>query len=229
MRKIVMTYVGWAVVWSAILYFIYSNAIRYYNPDFPVYTDEFSAFAPYLVLHITAGMVALLIGPFQFYSFIRVRHPRVHRTIGKIYLSAVLISGVSAIYLAISDNILRKAEFTFGTGVLGLAIAWLITSGMALFAVKNRNFVQHQEWMIRSYVVTNGFVFFRIIFDSLLAIDQFPFKNEIAGVSAWACWSVPLLVTEWVLQAKKIKRQTTKVMVPVTQSLRGEFEVDKQV
>jgi hypothetical protein len=47
----------------------------------------------------------------------------------------------------------------FGAGLLGLAAAWFLTSAMAFLAVKNRNFVQHREWMVKSYVVTCGFTF----------------------------------------------------------------------
>ena len=36
----------------------------------------------------------------------------------------------------------------------------LAISGMALIAIRRRNFIQHKEWMIRSYVVTFAFVTF---------------------------------------------------------------------
>src|SRR5262249_8805186 len=99
--------------------------------------------------------------------------------------------------------LLTQNEVVFGTGLLGLALAWLVTSTMAFWAIKNRNFVQHREWMIKSYVVTCGFTTFRII------ASTFPFLEnikDIDGVMAWACWAVPLIITEVLLQAKKISR-----------------------
>lgn len=206
MKSKAVAFTGWTIVWALILYFIYMNALRYFNPGFTVYTPDFSPYAPYLIIHITGGIAALLIGPFQLSTSLRKQYNQLHKNLGKLYLIAVLISGLSGAYLSIFDNILRKQEFTFGTGVFGLAMAWLITSGMAYYAIRNRNINQHKEWMIRSYVVTFGFVFFRIIYEFLYGIEAFPFKNDIGGVSAWACWSLPLLFTEWVLQANKIKR-----------------------
>ena len=198
------TLLGWTIVWGFAFYFIYTNALRYFNPSFEIYTPEFKPYAPFIVLHIAGGMTALLIGPLQFFAVIRKNYVRFHRIIGKIYLLAVLISGTSATYLAVFDNLIRKGEFLFGTGTLGMALAWFITGGMALWAIKKRNFSQHREWMIRSYVLTANFILFRLLFYGLLGLDNFPFKNDVGGFTAWASWSLPLLVTEFILQARKI-------------------------
>ena len=205
MKSGVLNYGGWIIVWLLAFYFIYTNALRYFNPNFAIYTPAFKPFAPSIVLHVAGGMVALVIGPLQFFTSLRIKHPHLHRTIGKIYLTAILLSGIAAVHLAIFDNLLRKGEFIFGTGALGMALAWFITGAMALWAIKNRNILQHKEWMIRSYVLTANFVIFRLIFYGLLALESFPYKDDVAGFTVWASWSVPLLLTEWVLQAKKIK------------------------
>lgn len=204
---------GWAMIMSISLYFIYTNALRYLDVSNPVYTPERKSFTPFFVIHIAFGMIALLIGPLQFFSSIRKKYPRTHRIIGRIYITAIVVSGMTATYLAIVDNLLIKKEFVFGTGVLGLALCWFVTVGMAFWAIKERNFLQHQEWMIRSYVVTYGFTTFRLIFYNVLAFESFPFKQEVGGVTAWACWAFPLLATEVILQAKKIHASAKKVKV----------------
>jgi hypothetical protein len=38
----------------------------------------------------------------------------------------------------------------------------------------------------------------------LLGIDSFPFKDDAGDFTVWAGWSIPLLITEWILQARKI-------------------------
>jgi uncharacterized membrane protein YozB (DUF420 family) len=100
--------------------------------------------------------------------------------------------------------IIVEKTMTFGTGFVGLAFAWLLTSGMAWWAVRNKNFVQHREWMIRSYVVTTAFVSFRLL--SQILVDDFhkdPYST--AGMMSWACWALPLLITEAFLQGSKIR------------------------
>jgi hypothetical protein len=57
--------------------------------------------------------------------------------------------------------------------------------------------------MIRSYVVTFGFVFFRIIYPIAMTagigtdVEQLTF-------AAWSCWALPLVFTEAILQGRKI-------------------------
>jgi len=201
-----LSYAGWTAVWAMVLYFLLHNVIRYFDPTFSIYTPDFSSIAPFLVIHIAMGTIALIIGPFQFIPSLRKKYTNVHRLMGKIYLTAVLIGSLSGAYLAIFDNIIRKEEFMFATGILGLASAWFISGAMAFWAIRKRNFVQHREWMVRCYVVTFAFITFRILYYSLLAIEGFKYKDDIGGLCAWFCWSVPLLVTEVILQARKISR-----------------------
>lgn len=182
------------------LYYIYHFPLKYFNVE-----AWRTAFGPILITHIIFGMIAILIGPFQFFGGIRRKYPRVYRISGRIYLGAILIAALTAIFLAIYDNILVKEEMVFATGVIGLALAWLTTSGLALWAIRKRQFDQHREWMIRSYVVTCGFTTFRIV---AVSVQQF-FGTDVpgmGGIMAWACWAVPLLLTEVVLQARKIRQ-----------------------
>jgi uncharacterized membrane protein len=204
MKSKVLSYSGWTAIWLLAFYFIYSNALRYFNPSSDVWTPELIPFAPFLVIHVAGGMVALIIGPLQFFSSLRRMYPRIHRVIGRIYLLSVLISASASVYLAVFDNWITKKGFMFATGALGMALAWYITAGMAYYAIKNRNFNQHKEWMIRSYVLTSNFIIFRLIFYGLLGIDSFPFKDDAGDFTVWAGWSIPLLITEWILQARKI-------------------------
>ena len=50
--------------------------------------------------HIVAGGLALIAGPFQFWRGLRDRHRSVHRWIGRTYLAAVAIAGVSGLVMA---------------------------------------------------------------------------------------------------------------------------------
>jgi hypothetical protein len=57
--------------------------------------------------------------------------------------------------------------------------------------------------MIRSYVVTFAFVTFRIFAGIAQAAGVGTLQEQLAAAS-WFCWAVPLLITEAVLQGKKI-------------------------
>jgi hypothetical protein len=84
-------------------------------------------------------------------------------------------------------------------------VAWTITTGMAFLAIKRRAITQHREWMVRSYVVTLAFVFFRMLVVGLDALEVGTTVERV-GVAAWFCWAVPLLIAEPVLQWRKQAR-----------------------
>ena len=115
------------------------------------------------------------------------------------YVTGVTIGSIGAFYMATHTDF----GWVFGAGLFGLAVAWVTTTGLAFLAIKRSLIEQHKEWMIRSYVVTFAFVIFRA-FDTIIG-SRMPLADHI-GVSAWFCWSVPLLLNEAVLQGRKILR-----------------------
>ena len=60
-------------------------------------------------------------------------------------------------------NTRRRNDWRQGT----LCTAWIITTSMAVLAIRGRNVIQHREWMLRSYTVTFAFVIFRLVVDML--------------------------------------------------------------
>ena len=76
-------------------------------------------------------------------------------------------------------------------------------TGLAFVAIKRQLYGQHKEWMIRSYVVTFAFVTFRALQGTLSAAHVGTLPEQLA-VSSWFCWAVPLLITEAILQGRKI-------------------------
>jgi hypothetical protein len=153
----------------------------------------------WLLAHISTGMVALLSGPFQLWLGISDQRPGLHRRLGYIYMTAIALSAATAYYLASTTDL----GLAFGSGLAGLATAWLITTGMAFTAIRRQLYDQHKEWMIRSYVVTTAFVAFRIIFPLLQTSGVGTVQEQLA-VAAWGCWALPLVITEAVLQGRKI-------------------------
>jgi len=58
--------------------------------------------------------------------------------------------------------------------------------------------------MLRSYTVTFAFVTFRLL-ARLLVTLHFGSREDIDSVMAWACWAIPLLAIEPLIQASKIR------------------------
>ena len=171
-------------------------------PYFTLNPEVFRFYWPrrgWLLLHIGGGMVALLTGPGQLWLGLNRRRLQLHRQLGVAYMASVLVSSIAAFYLAAHTDV----SWVFGAGLSGLAVAWLITTGLAFIAVRRGLLHQHQEWMIRSYVVTFAFVNFRILAGILQAAGVGTLQEQLA-VASWFCWAVPLLITEAILQGRKI-------------------------
>jgi uncharacterized membrane protein len=140
-----------------------------------------------LVVHIFAAAVALVLGPVQFIPKIRA-HRRVHRTIGRVYLSVgVLPSALAAIPVALwSGRLLTQI------GLITAAVLWLITGGLAYRAARRRNLADHRAWMMRNYALTFLAVTSRVLVPLLLLV-QIPFGRVDAGsIGSQAPSMIPL-------------------------------------
>lgn len=161
--------------------------------------DRYAAVHGALLIHIAGGSVALFAGPIQLWLGIADRRMALHRKLGIVYLSAIAVGAAAAYWLAFHPSL----GFAFGAGLGSLATAWLATTTLAFMAIRRSLIDQHKEWMIRSYVVTFSFVTFRAGF-ALLQVLHIGTLAEDGAVMAWACWSLPLLATELILQGRKI-------------------------
>ncbi|USX54747.1 DUF2306 domain-containing protein [Lentzea sp. HUAS12] len=51
-----------------------------------------------LVIHAVPAGIALVTGPWQFIPKLRTRYPRLHRVTGRVYLVAVVVASLAAVY-----------------------------------------------------------------------------------------------------------------------------------
>ena len=152
----------------------------------------------WLLFHITGGLIALLSGPVQLWLGLHDVKMHVHRRLGLIYIAGMAIGSIGAVGLAFKT----EGGPVFGSGLFFLAVAWVTTTSLAYAAIRKGLVDQHREWTIRSYVVTFAFVTFRI--GQVAMVARGVELVTAIGIMAWACWAIPLLLTEAVIQARKI-------------------------
>jgi uncharacterized membrane protein len=149
------------VVWISLgltTLFVFITSEVFLIADYPMYHAyrlQVIADRELLVPHILAGTFALLIGPLQFSSRFRLRYLRLHRVLGRIYVISVFIGATTGVALAFG-----RPGFP---GTTGQAAAWVVCTTAALITARNRQIVQHRQWMIRSYAVTFTFVSSRVL------------------------------------------------------------------
>jgi uncharacterized membrane protein len=178
--------------------FFISVALPYLLLD-PAVLTRYGQRRPWLLVHIAAGGVALLTGPLQLWLGISGRAVHVHHRLGIVYVTAVAVGSVAAFYLAAHTTL----GWGFRAGITGLGIAWLLTTTLAIAAIRRGLIEQHMEWMVRSYVVTFAFVTFRVMWTALKTAGVGTLAEQLA-MSSWFCWAAPLIVVEAVLQGRRI-------------------------
>ena len=124
-------------------------------PMYHAYRLQMIADRGFLIPHTLCGVIALLAGPLQFSSRLRQRHLKFHRVLGRIYVICVFIGAASGVALAAGRPGLP------GTSMQ--AAAWIVCTTAAFIPARNRQIVQHRQWMARSYAVTFTFVSSRVL------------------------------------------------------------------
>lgn len=146
------------------------------------------------MLHISAAPVALLIGGFQFIPGLRMRFPAIHRIMGRIYVLAVLIGGISGLVLAFGNENGDLTRLGFGL----LSTGWLICTALATHHAIARRIGEHRKWMTRSFALTFAGVTLRIYLSIFLATG-FEYSEAVIYL-AWICWVPNLLFAQWWLR-----------------------------
>ena len=124
-------------------------------PMYHAYRLQVIADRHLLIPHTLSGVIALISGPIQFSSRFRRRHLKFHRVLGRIYVVSVFIGAATGVALATG-----RPGFP-GTSML--AAAWIVCTTAAFLTARNRQIVQHRQWMARSYAVTFTFVSSRVL------------------------------------------------------------------
>jgi hypothetical protein len=179
-------------------WFLYGFAFKYLTPD-PSRYGIYWARHEWLYVHVAAGVFALLLGPANLWLGLNRRTTVVHRTMGVLYAASVGIGGAAAFYLAAHNDF----GWVFGFGLGTMAAVSIVSTALATIAICLRQVDQHREWMVRSYVVTFGFVVFRV-FDGFFDVMEVGTMVERMTASSWLAWALPLFVTELILQGRKI-------------------------
>jgi uncharacterized membrane protein len=180
-------------------WFIVRSALPYFNLSPDHYGPYFWPRRWMLVLHIAGGITALTVGLVQLWLGLTNRVAALHRALGKVYVGVIALGSIAGFYLALTI----PGNAPYAAGLFFLCVAWVVTTTMAVLAIRRRNLLQHREWMMRSYAVTFAFVTFRFGVDALTG--QGLAASDAQAIMAWACWAIPLLLLEPLLQLRKVR------------------------
>jgi uncharacterized membrane protein len=134
----------------------YMKNARVFDPTSEV-AQHFAPIRWYLLPHAFFGVLAMMLGVFQFSDRLRARYLKTHRTLGYVYVVSVFIAAPLAVPMTVRlgpSLVAASSVQSFG---------WMLTTAIALYCVRHRNVAQHRRWMIRSYPFAMVFTVTRMI------------------------------------------------------------------
>lgn len=155
---------------------------------------------PWLPIHAGLAATALILGPFQFLPSLRMRAPRVHRTIGKIYVAACLVGAPAGLILATHSTAGPIAHWGFGT----LSVLWFGATGYAFWLATQGRIAEHRRWMIRSFAMTFAAVTLRLYLPIPPMFLHMSFVEGYRAIS-WFSWTSNLAVAEIFLNWRTLR------------------------
>ena len=140
---------------------------------------------------LTAGVCLLL----RFNSVLASAGGRepAHRTIGWAYVLGALASAALTVRL----GFFSACRMCIPPFVIWSVLFFIVTALGVVMAVR-RQFYVHRQFMIRSWVLMNGFVFVRLDTHFPYPLPTGPDIDRPAML-IWAAWVVPLILTEMLL------------------------------
>lgn len=145
--------------------------------------------------HIIFGGLALFIGWRQFGNKFRAQHIKLHRSIGKLYVTSVVLSSIAGIYIGFYAN----GGSISATGFILLGLIWLSTTLAGLVQIRKGKLVKHQQLMTYSYACTFAAVTLRLWLPLLILLTKDPADSYL--VVAWLSW-VPNLIVAYFISRK---------------------------
>lgn len=153
-------------------------------------------------VHIFCGVVVYITAFLQFAPFVRNKHMRLHRKLGKVYVVFAMVCIATLYYLIyLGKNVGRPfwpSQYTATT-------LWLLCTLLAVYFIRQRKILWHRRFMISGFICAAYFVTVRVIDRFCMGIFNSLFENSatallMSDVFVWlfplvGCWSYWLLLT----------------------------------
>ena len=157
-------------------------------------------------IHVYASIWVLLAGFTQFSKAIQRKNHQLHRAMGYIYVTNVLlITGPAGLLMGFYAN----GGITSRIGFISLALLWIFFTAMALVKARQKDFKAHRRFMIRSYALTLSALTLRAWKYAITNTMTVP-PMDVYRVVAWLGWVGNLIFAEWIIFRIKTKAAAKK-------------------
>jgi hypothetical protein len=156
-----------------------------------------------LVVHASAGGLAMLLVPLQLLRPLRRRFARLHRAAGRLLVGLILVSATGGLVIA-------QVSYAGLVGTVGfsmLAVAWATSAVLAARTAIGGDAAGHRAWTIRVVALTYAAVMLRLWVGVWIGIEAPASDAEAQAAfdrayiwTPFVCWVPNLILAEWVIR-----------------------------
>jgi hypothetical protein len=165
---------------------------------------EVNGIKPYLFIfyiHVYSAIFSLLAGFTQFNSKLLKNYPVIHKTIGKLYVFAVLfLAAPSGFFIGLFAN----GGFYSKVSFLTLSLLWFYFTLKGFLMVKSKIINLHKKFMLRSFALAFSAITLRLWKVILVYLFQ-PSPMDLYQIVSWLGWIPNLLLIELYIFKQKNK------------------------
>jgi uncharacterized membrane protein YozB (DUF420 family) len=186
------------------------NALSYlnFNPQYSFLKLKQAAIAtgwylPAYYAHVLIAGIILVIGFFQVSDDFRKRFLKIHRALGYVYVTGILVfAAPGGMIMAFFIN---RGPMVLISFVLQCSL-WVYFTYKAFAEIKKRNIESHRAWMYRSFALTLAAITLRVYI--FFSSYQYNLAQPLAYATiAWLSWVPNLLVAESIIQSRKFRNK----------------------
>ncbi|HEY2784488.1 MAG TPA: DUF2306 domain-containing protein [Fimbriiglobus sp.] len=199
---------------------ILSNYPDYFPPNFDSLflqgreTTFAGIYRPAFYVHIFTGPFVLFNGLILLSESVRRRYGGLHRTLGRIQVIVLLA------FVLPSSVVMSRHAFggwPAGLSFVTLSAATAVCAIVGVGYARNRLYVRHRRWMLRTYVLICSAVALRLISGAagLVGVSS---PEHAYIVAAWCSWVLPLAAFEVVDRCRLFGRPRSTIRLRKEQS-----------
>jgi uncharacterized membrane protein len=192
-------YLLFAVIGLMFVYVLGHDEGFLVNSKDPIW-QHYEPFKWWLLAHGLAGACALLLGPLQFSNGLRLRFRKLHRVLGRIYVTGVFIAAPLGVYIQYFEERMGKSR-SFTVAAVVDAVLLTGTTAVALAFILKGKVQQHRQWMTRSSGVALVFFEGRVV-GGVTGWENL--GNRADETIVWACLAFSILSADLILQWQEL-------------------------
>lgn len=169
--------------------------VEYYSEALPHLQDQFMI----VNFHWMSGVILLILGWTQLNEKIRIKHKRLHRFSGILYM----IVGLSVVLVGLKMSSRVLGGLTTQISFILTSFFWITSAALSIRAMLNKKFYEHRLWSVRNFAMTLSTGLIRPIL--FIVNNIFPDEkiSTLFQISCWLAMVTGLVLGQFLTERKK--------------------------